>query len=132
MPAPKKKRKYTVSDKVRAANRLNLEKARAVDKQVLYFPSKKRLNACRANLFKARASPNYKPFVRHGLRVVDLRQSAPQVGKTQQDYGRHMELMEAVLPASGERQQNGVRGLGQALWRRRRLFVSRAHRETFC
>src|SRR5262249_20447947 len=29
-----------------------------------------------------------------------------------------------------ERQRNGVRGLAQALWRRRRLFVSRVQRET--
>ena len=124
------KRPYTVSDKVRAANRLNLEKARTVDKKIRYRPTDKRLDACRANLFKARGSPNYKPFVKNGLRAVDLRQSAPQVGETQEEYDRHVELVEGVLPAHRQRQRNGVRGLAQALWRRRRVFVSRVQRET--
>jgi hypothetical protein len=128
--APRTKRKYTVSGKVRAANRLNLEKARAVGKEILYRPTQKRRNACRANLLIARQSPNFKPNVRHGLRAVDLRESALQVGETQEDYDRHMELVEGVLPAWDRRERNGVQGLGQALWRRRRLFGSRAHRET--
>ena len=124
------KRKYTVTDKVRVANRLNLEKARAVPKEVLYRSTEKRRNACRANLLIGRQSPNYKPPVRHGLRAVNLRESAPQVGETEQEYDRHMELVESVLPARHERERNGVQGLGQALWRRRRLFGSRVHRET--
>ena len=41
-----------------------------------------------------------------------------------------MELVEGVLPAEQRRERNGVQGLGQALWRRRRLFGSRARRET--
>jgi hypothetical protein len=47
---PRTKRKYTVSDKVRSANQLNLEKARAVDKKIRYRRTEKRLNGCRANL----------------------------------------------------------------------------------
>src|SRR6516225_7488486 len=124
------KRKYTVSDKVRAANRLNLEKARAVGKEILYRPTEKRRKACRANLLIARQSPNHLPNVRHGLRAVHLRESAPQVGERQEEYDRHMELVEGVLPAEQRRERNGVQGLGQALWRRRRLFGSQAHRET--
>ena len=127
----RRKRKYTVSDKVRAANRLNLEKARAVDKEVLYRPTDKRLDACRANLCKARQSPNYKPYVKNGLRAVDLRRSAPQVGERQEEYDRHLELVERALPANRQRLRNGVRGLAQALWRRRRVFGSRVQRETF-
>ncbi|HWT78823.1 MAG TPA: hypothetical protein VN648_08460, partial [Candidatus Methylomirabilis sp.] len=128
---PRTKRKYTVSDKVRAANHLNLEKARAVDKKIRYRPTDKRLDASRANLLKARQSPNYKPYVKNGLRAVDLRRSAPQVGETQEEYDRHLELVERVLPANRQRLRNGVRGLAQALWRRRRVFVSRVQRETF-
>ena len=127
---PRTKRRYTVSDKVRAANRLNLQKARAVGKEVLYRPTEKRRKACRANLLIARQSPNYQPNVRHGLRAVNLRESAPQVGERQEEYDRHMELVEGVLPAEQRRERNGVQGLGQALWRRRRLFGSRARRET--
>ena len=126
------KRKYTVSDKVRAANRINLEKARSVDKVIRYRPTEKRLAASRANLEKGRQSPNYKPYVRHGLRAVDLRQSAPLVGEKQEEYDHHLELVERVLSARYQEECNGVRGLAQALWRRRRVFVSRLHRETFC
>jgi hypothetical protein len=124
------KRKYTVSDRVRAANRINLKKARGVGKEILYRSTEKRRNACRANLLIGRQSPNYKPNVRHGLQAVDLRQSAAQVGETEQEYDRHMEWVEGVLPARDRRERNGVQGLGQALWRRRRLFGSRAHSET--
>jgi hypothetical protein len=77
----RRKRKYTVSDKVRAANHLNLEKARAVDKKIRYRPTDKRLDASRANLLKARQSPNYKPYVKNGLRAVDLRRSARRWGR---------------------------------------------------
>src|SRR6516164_2963795 len=120
----KTKRKYTVSDKVRAANRLNMAKALAVDKKIRYRLTDKRLAANRASLVKAR-------YVRDRLRAVGLRKPAVQAGETQEEYDRHMELMEQVLPAEGERQRNGVRGLGQALWRRRRLFGNRAQGELF-
>src|SRR5215831_13587429 len=126
----RKKRKYTVTDKVRAANRLNLEKAWAVDKKIRYRATEKRLEASRASLIKARQSPNYKPFVRHGLRAVDLRESAAQVGETVEEYDRHLQRVERALPANRQRLSNGVRGLAQALWRRRRVFVSQVHRET--
>jgi hypothetical protein len=117
---------------VRTANRINLEKARSVDKAIRYRPTEKRLAASRANLEKGRQSPNYKPYVRHGLRAVDLRQSAPLVGERQEEYDRHLQLVERVLPARYQEERNGVLGLAQALWRRRRVFVSRLHRETFC
>jgi hypothetical protein len=52
------KRKYTVSDRVRAANRINLKKARGVGKEILYRSTEKRRNACRANLLIGRQSPN--------------------------------------------------------------------------
>src|SRR6516164_9536467 len=120
----KTKRKYTVSDKVRAANRLNMAKALAVDKKIRYRLTDKRLAANRASLVKAR-------YVRDRLRAVDLRKSAVQAGETEEEYDRHMELVEQVLPAESERQRNGVRGLAQALWRRRRVFGNRAQRELF-
>src|SRR5215470_5437210 len=118
------KRKYNVSDKVRAANRLNLEKARSVDKKIRYRLTAKRVAANRASLVKAR-------YVRDRLRAVDLRKSAVPAGETPEEYDRHLELVEGVLPAEGQRQRNGVRGLAQALWRRRRVFVNRVQRETF-
>src|SRR6516162_1469930 len=125
------KRKYTVSDKVRAANRIKLEKALSVDKKIRYRLTPKRLAANRANLPKALQTRRYKRYARDWVRAVGLRKTAAQAGETQEEYDRHMELVELVLPAEGERQRNGVRGLGQALWRRRRLFGNRAQRELF-
>src|SRR5215472_6443288 len=125
------KRKYTVSDKVRAANRLNLPKALSVDKKIRYRLTPKRLAANRASLPKALQARRYKRYARDWVRAVDLRKSALQAGETPEEYDRHLKLVEQVLPAEGERQRNGVRGLGQALWRRRRLFGNRAQRELF-
>src|SRR6516164_1269154 len=125
------KRKYTVSDKVRAANRIKLEKALSVDKKIRYRLTPKRLAANRANLRKALQTRRYKRYARDWVRAVGLRKTAAQAGETQEEYDRHMELVEQVLPAEGERQRNGVRGLGQALWRRRRVFGNRAQRELF-
>src|SRR5215831_7334004 len=126
------KRKYTVSDKVRAANRVNVPKALSVDKKIRYRLTDKRLAANRANLRKALQARRYKRYARDWVRAVDLRKSALQAGETPEEYDRHLKLVEQVLPAESERQRNGVRGLGQALWRRRRLFGNRAQRELFC
>ena len=51
------RRRYTVSEKVRAAGRRNIHKARAVPKEVLYRRTEKREAAWRANLAKANAVP---------------------------------------------------------------------------
>jgi len=125
------KRKYTVSDKVRAANRLKLPKALSVDKKIRYRLTPKRLAANRASLRKALQARRYKRYARDWVRAVDLRKTALQAGETPEEYDRHLKLVEQVLPAESERQRNGVRGLGQALWRRRRLFGNRAQRELF-
>ena len=108
--AQRTKRKYTVRDKVRAAKRLNLKKAIAVDTEIRYRSTERRRNACRANLLIGRQSPNYKPYVRHGLWAVDLRESATQVGETQEEYERHMELVESVLSASRIRRSGNATG----------------------
>jgi len=50
VPSPKSKRRYTVTAKVLAANRRNLEKANAVPKEIRYCPTPKRQAACRQNL----------------------------------------------------------------------------------
>ena len=107
------KRKYTVSDKVRAANRINLGKAHSVDKKVRYRLTDKRLAANRASLRKALQARRYKRYARDWVRAVDLRKSALQAGETQEEYDRHLELVEQVLPAEGRRQRNGVRGLAR-------------------
>ena len=49
------RRRYTVSGKVLEANRRNLEKARAVPKEIRYRRTERRRVACRQNLLRARA-----------------------------------------------------------------------------
>jgi hypothetical protein len=50
--APRPKRRYPVSAKVRAANRSNLEKANAAPKEKRYRLTPKRIAACRRNLLR--------------------------------------------------------------------------------
>ncbi len=54
-PRTRPRRHYTVSAKVLEANRRNLEKARAVPKEIRYRRTERRRVACRQNLLKARA-----------------------------------------------------------------------------
>jgi hypothetical protein len=73
------RRKYTVTEKVLAANRRNLEKARAVPKSIRYRPTERRLAACHANLEKARAARRAGCTTQgdgHGFQALDLRRSA--------------------------------------------------------
>ena len=58
-PRDRPKRQYTVSEKVKAAGRSNIRKARAVPKEVLYRRTEKREAAWRANLAKANAAPKH-------------------------------------------------------------------------
>ena len=86
------KRKYTVSDKVRAANRIKLGKALSVDKKIRYRLTPKRLAANRTNLRKALQTRRYKRYARDWVRAVGLRKTAAEAGETQEEYDRHMEL----------------------------------------
>ena len=76
-PEPKPKRKYTVSDKVLAANRVNLVQANA-DPEKKYRPTDKRKASTYANCLKAREGKRQKrqrgqaTGVKYGLAVTDL------------------------------------------------------------
>ena len=61
---------------------------------------------------------------------MNLRQNAPQVGERQEEYDRHLEGVDCVLPAPGPMAGQRRAGLAQALWRRQ-LFGSQVQRETF-
>jgi hypothetical protein len=75
------KRKYTVTDKVRASDRLDLEKARAVGQRGPLSPTDKRLEACRANLTKARESLARVQGAVQGIRF-QLEQERPSAQRT--------------------------------------------------
>ena len=134
----KKKRHYTVSDKVRAAGRLNLQKARAVAKEILYRYTEKRFAATFNNLERAHevnrsGKGPYRPACfSHGLTAVDLRRSAPLCGETVEEINAHLARVGRAfgVDLSQWKQVNGgwrppvlnratrlAQGLGESLWR---------------
>ncbi len=136
--APKPKRPYTVSEKVLAANRANLEKARAAPRELRFRRTERRAAAARANLVKARVKareraldPTQPPCapVQDGSSSRDLRRTAPLVGEDPAQLDRTVERMEQRFRPESQRERNGIRGLGEALWRCRRVWQGRAHRE---
>jgi hypothetical protein len=127
-------RRYTVSDKVLAANRRNLEKANAVPKSIRFRATARRLASCHANLQKAQAAQRdpQKPCRRgrmaHGFHVVDLRRTAAQAGEPLEDLDRHRALFLETF--GGSRNQSRLaRALADIIWRRWRALAWEAERE---
>jgi hypothetical protein len=128
------KRKYTVSDKVLAANRRNLEKANAVPKSIRYRATARRLASCHANLQKAQAAqrdpqhPRRRGQMGHGFHVADLGRTASQAGERLEDLDRHRALF--LKAFGGSRQQSRLaRALADIFWRRWRALAWEAERE---
>jgi hypothetical protein len=139
-------RKYTVSDKVLAANRRNLEKANAVPKSIRFRATERRLASCHANLQKAQAAQRdperpRRPAAQslraagrrgqmaHGFRVVDLRRTAPQAGERPEDLDRHRALFLETF--GGSRNQSRLaQALADIFWRRWRALAWEAESET--
>jgi hypothetical protein len=120
---PRKKRRYTVTEKVLEANRRNLKKATAVPREIRFRSTEKRRAANRASQPKAVAarkrdrSPGYAPCFRFGFGVVDLERSLPLVGATSEQYQRHLALYQAGLAPCGPGEEKLVRALGMTSWR---------------
>jgi hypothetical protein len=128
------KRKYTVSDKVLAANRRNLKKANAVPKSIRYRATARRLASCHANLQKAQAAqrdpqhPRRRGQMGHGFHVADLGRTAAQAGERPEDLDRHRALF--LKTFGGSRQQSRLaRALADLFWRRWRALAWEAERE---
>jgi hypothetical protein len=128
------KRKYTVSDKVLAANRRNLKKANAVPKSIRYRATPRRLASCHANLQKAQAAqrdpqhPRRRGQLGHGFHVADLGRTAAQAGERLEDLDRHRALF--LKAFGGSRQQSRLaRALADIFWRRWRALAWEAERE---
>jgi hypothetical protein len=127
-------RKYTVSDKVLAANRRNLQKANAVPKSIRFRATDRRLASCHANLQKAQAAqrdperPCCRGRMAHGFRVVDLRRTALQAGERQEDLDRHRALFLETF--GGSRNQSRLASaLADIFWRRWRALGWEAQHE---
>jgi hypothetical protein len=79
------KRKYTVTDRVLAANRRNLVCANAVDRSIRYRMTPRRRIACHRNLVCAQAarrtSSRYGP-IRRGAYFISLERSLELAGES--------------------------------------------------
>src|SRR5712692_2110698 len=136
------RRPYTVTAKVLAACRRNLEKANAVPKSHRYRPTPRRLAACRRNLEKAHAtlrtalqsslrapgraagsrSPAYGTSFRHGLYCVLLGRSLDIAGESREEFRQHIELFDRAFAPRDHEEARLVRAIAETAWRRLRAF----------
>src|SRR3989454_2478390 len=124
------RRPYTVTAKVLAACRTNLQKANAVPKSLRYRPTPRRLAACRRNLEKAHAtlraagnrSPAYGTSFRHGLYCVLLGRSLELAGESREDFREHIELFDHAFAPRDHEEARLVRAIAETAWRRLRAF----------
>src|SRR2546425_4445081 len=143
------RRPYTVTAKVLAACRTNLQKANAVPKSHRYRPTPRRLAACRRNLEKAHAtlrtalqsslrapgraagnrSPAYGTSFRHGLYCVLLGRSLELAGESREDFREHIELFDHAFAPRDHEEARLVRAIAETAWRRLRAFRGQARWE---
>src|SRR5712691_12016612 len=131
------RRPYTVTAKVLAACRRNLEKANAVPKSHRYRPTPRRLAACRRNLEKAHAtlraagsrSPAYGTSYRHGLYCVLLGRSLELAGESREEFRQHIELFDRAFAPRDHEEARLVRAIAETAWRRLRAFRGQARWE---
>ncbi|MGH9326120.1 MAG: hypothetical protein ACRD2B_05460 [Terriglobia bacterium] len=128
-PLPRSRRKYTVSARVLAANRLKLEKARAVAKSIRYRPTERRLAACHANLQKAHAGGRggRRSAARGpGFHVLDLRRAALGAGG---DFESHRAAFLEAFEAANAEQERLAGAMAALFWRRWRALEWQARQE---
>ena len=132
----KPKRKYTVTERVRAACRANLAKANAVPKSIRYRATEPRLLACRANLIRAVAarradwSARYAPSFRLGCYAMSLPRSLAAAGESEAEYERHLELFARGFAPSDQVEKKLVRAMAKVWWRRLRALRLQSRWET--
>jgi hypothetical protein len=123
----KPKRKYTVSDKVRAANRLNLAQANA-DPEKKYRPTPKRLASTYANCLKAREGKRRKRSrglatgVKYGLAVVVLYTTLGLADATRAELDEHYQLFRDRLKPAYAEEDKLTQALAECGWRRSQVL----------
>jgi len=131
VPPSKPKRKYTISEKSRAASRKNLEKANQAPHWLKYRVTERRLIACYRALEKAVAelrrfdSPQYGLGFKRGTHCASLLRSLALAGETREEYEAHLERMRKAFAPLTERERRLVLAAAQAVWRRLRVYGGR-------
>ena len=130
-PGPKEegkpRRKYTVSEKVLAANRLNLVQANA-EPEKKYRPSDRRLAATYASLIKAREGKRRKRLrgqatgVKYGLAVTDLYSTLGLADATREEIDGHYQLFRDLIKPAGDEERKLARALAECSWRRSQVL----------
>jgi len=137
VPSPKLKRKYTTSEKSRAASRKNLEKANQAPHWLKYRVTERRLAACYKALDKAVAelrrfdSPHYGLGFKRGTHCASLLRSLALAGETREEYEAHLERMRRAFAPLSERERKLVLAAAQAVWRRLRVFGGQGRWEMY-
>src|SRR5208282_3696639 len=126
-PKPKPKRKYTVSDKVLAANRANLTQANA-DPEKKYRPTPKRLASTYANCLKAREGKRRKRHlgqatgVKYGLAVTDLYSTLGLADATRAELDEHYQYWRDLIKPRFEEEEKFTQALAECSWRRSQVL----------
>jgi len=120
---PRPKRKYTVTDRVLAACRANLERANAVPREIRFRSTEKRRLACHRNLTlaviakKRDRSPRYATCFRNGWYVADPERALGLVGATPEEYHQHLEAWRREINPRDATEEKLAHALGMLSWR---------------
>ena len=135
--SPKPKRKYTASEKSRAASRENLKKANLAPHWLKYRRTDRRTAACYHALEKAVAemrrfdSPHYGLGFKRGTSCASLVRSLGLAGETREEYEAHLERMRRAFAPLSEGDRKLVLAAAQAVWRRLRVFGGQGRWELY-
>src|SRR5271157_902359 len=135
--SPKPKRKYTTSEKSRAASLRNLALANQAPHCLKYRRTDPRTAACYHALEKAVAemrrfdSPHYGVGFKRGTYCASLIRSLALAGETREEYEAHLERMRKAFAPLSERQRKLVLAAAQAVWRRLRVFGGQGRWELY-
>lgn len=117
-----------------AARRVNLRKARAADKDLIYRSTARRRAASRRNIRLARAwrrsaagnATARLNALTHGLFARRLKDSVRRLKEDPKEFERHLRQFEEVYAPADEPERKIIRRLGELTWRRLRLFHAQA------
>ncbi|HMD97726.1 MAG TPA: hypothetical protein VKM93_10415 [Terriglobia bacterium] len=135
--SPKPKRKYTVSEKSRAASLRNLALANQAPHWLKYRLSERRVAHCYKALEKAVAemrrfdSPHYGVGFKRGTYCASLTRSLALAGETKEEYETHLERMRQAFAPLSERERKLVLAAAQAVWRRLRVYGGQGRWELY-
>ncbi len=120
---PRPKRKYTVTERVLAANRANLALANAVPSEIRLRSTERRRQAGRRNLQlaliakKRDRSLHYASSFRNGWYVADPERALALLGATPEEYHRHLQAWRREVGPRNKTEAKLAHAMGMLSWR---------------